>query len=84
VKTRTSAGESSAGGIYSTVEDIYRWDQALYTEKLLPRKYKDIMFKPYGDAFDGLRHPASTIMILESLGTGFGLVDVMKDLATAR
>ena len=28
----------SAGGLYSTVEDLYRWDQALYTEKLISSK----------------------------------------------
>ncbi|MGK0388068.1 MAG: CubicO group peptidase (beta-lactamase class C family), partial [Maribacter sp.] len=33
----------TAGGIYSTVEDMYLWDQALYTEKLLPKKYLDMM-----------------------------------------
>jgi CubicO group peptidase (beta-lactamase class C family) len=37
----------SAGGMYSTVEDLYRWDQALYTEQLLSEKYKKIMFTPY-------------------------------------
>jgi hypothetical protein len=42
------------------------------------------MFKPYADAFDGQRHTASTIMILESPGTGFGLVDVMKDLGRSK
>ena len=35
------------GAMYSTVEDLYLWDRALYTEKLLSKKYKDIMFKPY-------------------------------------
>ena len=25
------------GGIYSSVEDLYKWDQELYTEKLLPK-----------------------------------------------
>lgn len=34
----------AAGGIYATVEDLYLWDQALYTEKLLPEKYMDIIF----------------------------------------
>ncbi|MDW3652819.1 MAG: serine hydrolase [Bacteroidia bacterium] len=34
----------SAGGIYATVEDLYVWDQALYTEKLLPQAYKDQLF----------------------------------------
>ena len=36
----------SAGGLYSTVEDLYLWDQALYTEKLLSRKSLDTMFTP--------------------------------------
>ena len=25
----------AAGGLYPTVEDIYLWDQALYTDKIL-------------------------------------------------
>lgn len=37
----------SAGAIYSTVEDLYLWDQALYTEKLLTKNYLDKMFIPY-------------------------------------
>ncbi len=37
----------AAGSLYSTVEDLYVWDQALYTEKLLSAKYKEIMFKPF-------------------------------------
>jgi CubicO group peptidase (beta-lactamase class C family) len=36
----------SAGGLYSTVEDLYLWDQALYTEKLISRKSLDAMFTP--------------------------------------
>jgi len=35
----------AAGALYSTVEDLALWDQALYTEKLLPKKYMDQMFK---------------------------------------
>jgi len=37
----------SAGSMYSTVEDLYLWNQALYTEDLLSDKYKDIMFRPF-------------------------------------
>ncbi|KAA3613848.1 MAG: DUF3471 domain-containing protein [Calditrichaeota bacterium] len=37
----------SAGSLYSTVEDLYLWDQALYTDNLLPDKFKKIMFKPF-------------------------------------
>jgi len=43
----------SAGAMYSTVEDMYLWDQALYTDKLLSRKYMELMFKPYISAFRG-------------------------------
>ncbi len=41
----------AAGSMYSTVEDLLRWDQALYTEKVLPKKYMDLMFTPYVEAF---------------------------------
>lgn len=34
----------SAGGIHSTAEDLFLWDQALYTEKLLPKKWLDTIF----------------------------------------
>jgi len=37
----------SAGSIYSTVEDLFLWDQALYTEKLLPKKYIDMLFEEH-------------------------------------
>jgi len=36
----------SAGGIYSTVEDLYRFDRYLYGEKILKNRTKKIMFKP--------------------------------------
>jgi len=36
----------SGGGLYSSVEDLYMWDQALNTEKLVPQKLLDEMFKP--------------------------------------
>lgn len=36
----------SAGSLYSTVEDLYLWDQALYTDKLLSAQLKEVMYKP--------------------------------------
>lgn len=36
----------AAGSLYSTVEDLYLWDQALYTEKLLSAQLKELMYKP--------------------------------------
>jgi len=37
----------AAGSLYSTVEDLFKWDQALYTDKLLSESNKEIMFKPF-------------------------------------
>jgi CubicO group peptidase (beta-lactamase class C family) len=36
----------AAGSLYSTVEDLYLWDQALYTDKLLSAQLKEAMYKP--------------------------------------
>jgi CubicO group peptidase (beta-lactamase class C family) len=37
----------AAGSLYSTVEDLYLWDQALYTDRVLPEQTKQVMFKPH-------------------------------------
>lgn len=34
----------AAGALYSTVEDLFLWDQALYTERLVPRSSLETMF----------------------------------------
>lgn len=34
----------AAGSLYSTVEDLYKWDLALRTDKILSKKYMDEMF----------------------------------------
>ena len=36
----------AAGSLYSTVEDLYLWDQALYTDKLISKETKEKMFTP--------------------------------------
>jgi CubicO group peptidase (beta-lactamase class C family) len=43
-----------AGTIYSTVEDMYLWDQALYTDKLLPQSSLKAMFEPQAAVPDGM------------------------------
>jgi CubicO group peptidase (beta-lactamase class C family) len=37
----------AAGSLYSTVEDLYLWDQALYTDKLISASSKAILFTPF-------------------------------------
>ncbi len=40
----------AAGSLYSTVEDLFLWNKALYTQKLLPDSLKKKMFTGYADA----------------------------------
>jgi CubicO group peptidase (beta-lactamase class C family) len=44
----------SAGAIYSTVEDLYKWDQALYTDKILSKENIKKLFGKYISAFGGM------------------------------
>ena len=37
----------AAGSLYSTVEDLYLWDQALYTDKVLSAQSMALMYKPF-------------------------------------
>ena len=37
----------SASGLYSTVEDLFLWDQALYGERLIDQEYLDMIFTGY-------------------------------------
>lgn len=37
----------AAGSLYSTVEDLYKWDQVLYTDKLISNQSKKKMFTPF-------------------------------------
>ena len=45
----------AAGSLYSTVEDLFIWDQALYGDKVLSAQSRQMMFKPnlnnYGYGF---------------------------------
>jgi CubicO group peptidase (beta-lactamase class C family) len=37
----------AAGSLYSTAEDLYKWDRALYENKLLSESSKELMFSPH-------------------------------------
>lgn len=48
VDPTTSLGD---GGIVTTTGDLLRWDQALYTERLVSRQSLDEMFTPYMNGY---------------------------------
>lgn len=37
---------SGAGGMYSTIEDLYKWEQGLYTDTVLTASSREMMFTP--------------------------------------
>ncbi len=41
----------AAGSMYSTVEDLYKWDRALYTDSLLTAASKGTMFTDHKDGY---------------------------------
>ena len=41
----------AAGAAYSTVDDLFKWDRALYTEKLLDDEHKKVMWTPVRDDY---------------------------------
>lgn len=43
---KSAAAGYGAGGMYSTVGDLYLWDEALSTQTLLPKEYMEMIFKP--------------------------------------
>ncbi|MGI9067803.1 MAG: serine hydrolase [Pyrinomonadaceae bacterium] len=68
----------SAGSLYSTVEDLYLWDQALYSERVLSVQSKELMYKPnlenyaYGWAIAKAKLGTGTETI-PSIGHGGGI-----------
>ena len=42
-----------AGALYSTIDDLYKWDRALYTEKLLLKENLERIFTPHLNAYGG-------------------------------
>lgn len=49
----------AAGSIYSTVNDMFKWDQSLYTKRILSDESRKKMFTP----------------VLNNYGYGFGILD---------
>lgn len=45
------AGPYSAGALYSTANDLYKWDQALYSDAILPRSALRLMWTEVTDNY---------------------------------
>lgn len=56
------------GGLYSTVDDLLKWDRALYTGKLLSRKYMDLMFRSHMNLRPGADYAYGWVLKEKSLG----------------
>jgi CubicO group peptidase (beta-lactamase class C family) len=41
------SSSKGAGSIYSTVEDLFKWDRALTEQRLVSKEYQDLMFSPH-------------------------------------
>jgi len=61
-KFRDISNAHASGALYSTVEDLYLWDRALYTDKLIGYESLKRMFTPFTDHY----------------GYGWGIVDVFN------
>jgi len=48
---RIISNAHASGALYSTVEDLYLWDRALYTEKLIKKSSLQKMFTPFKDQY---------------------------------
>jgi CubicO group peptidase (beta-lactamase class C family) len=62
---------NAAGGIYSTIGDLYLWDQALYTEQLLSKDLLEAAFTPY--------EPAHISLYGGQTGYGYGWIVGQED-----
>ena len=60
-----------AGSLYSTINDLYRWDQALYTNALLPKKWMRMLTKSHTESSSQWLTPLEN-----SYGYGVGIAEV--------
>ena len=59
----------AAGSLYSTAEDLYKWDRALYEDQVLSTESKELMFSPHmatGNSSYGYGWSLDTVAVGES------------------
>ena len=86
----------SAGSLFSTVEDLYLWDQALYSDKLLPKQTRDYMFRSYVPAYskwygygwvigrDAIGNSSDSAIVIEHGGTISGFSALISRIPSER
>ncbi|HEX2869149.1 MAG TPA: serine hydrolase domain-containing protein [Ignavibacteriales bacterium] len=74
----------ATGDIISTVKDLYLWDRALYTDKLLPARMRELMFTPnlggYGYGWESKKLTLSdgtTSRVVSHVGNMYGFLSIM-------
>jgi CubicO group peptidase (beta-lactamase class C family) len=50
-KFRDMSNAHASGALYSTIEDLYIWDRALYSEELINKESKEKMFTEFKDNY---------------------------------
>lgn len=69
----------SAGALYSTTLDLYRWDQSLTTNKLVSENSLEAMFHPYVAAPDKLAPPGTHYGFGWFISTVFGRTEIWHE-----
>mgnify|MGYP006299424429 CR=1 FL=1 len=50
-KFRVMSNAHASGALYSTIDDLYKWDRALYTEKLITKESLETLFTPFKNRY---------------------------------
>jgi len=67
----------AAGSMYSTVEDLYLWDRALYTDRLVPTEFMDLYFRPHISAFGNNHYAYGWIIGRDAIGNSTDSVEII-------
>ena len=68
----------AAGSLYSTVEDLYTWDQALYTNTLVSEEMMTAYFTPYVSAWGNAQYGYGWGIGYEPIGNTDDTIAVMS------